>query len=108
MSLTKALIREQLKKVIDPELGINIVDLGLIYNVSIIPALEPESTGILITMTLTTPGCPLAPEFVMMIKEELSQLKDLKSEQIEVEFTFEPPWHQGMMSEEALAQLGLD
>ncbi|MEN8253149.1 MAG: iron-sulfur cluster assembly protein [Patescibacteria group bacterium] len=94
-------IWRSLKNIIDPELGINIIDLGLIYEV------RHEDLGqILIKMTLTTPGCPLAPEFVKMIKGELEKLPKIKKENVEVEFVFDPPWHQGMMSELAKAELG--
>jgi len=95
-------IWESLKKVIDPELGINIVDLGLVYKVK-----RHASGQILIKMTLTTPSCPLAPEFVKMIKEELER-ENIKTENVEIEFTFDPPWHQGMMSQSAKAELGFD
>lgn len=94
-------IWDSLKKVIDPELGINIVDLGLVYEVNC-----HTSGQILIKMTLTTPGCPLAPEFIKMVKTEIEKLDNIKAENIEVEFVFDPPWHQDMMSEMAKAELG--
>lgn len=83
----------------DPELGISIVDLGLIYKVEI------NDKGVVkIKMTLTTAGCPLAGVIEGQIKEALMELKGVS--RVEVSFTFDPPWNQGMMSEEAKAVLG--
>jgi len=95
-------IRETLKVVIDPELGINMVDLGLLYKVEM-----PKAGGIRILMTLTTPGCPLAPYFVEQVQAVLGERFGLEPELVEVQITFDPPWTQDMMDEESLAQLGL-
>ncbi len=108
MKITKKLIETKLKNVIDPELGINIVDLGLIYNIKIHhPSSIIHHPSIIITMTLTSPGCPLAAVFQPLVRQALvdipgfDQYKDLV-----LELTFDPPWHQDMMSERAKAELG--
>jgi metal-sulfur cluster biosynthetic enzyme len=87
-----------LKKIIDPELGINIVDLGLIYKVSIY-----ESGRVNILMTLTTLGCPLAQSIKEQITKSLSLLPGIK--EVEVELTFDPPWSIERMSDEAKGEL---
>ena len=92
-----------LKTVIDPELGINIVDLGLIYKVE-----ETDKQGIFVRMTLTTPGCPLAPYFQEQVPAMIQQATGLSEEEVELKFVFDPPWVQDMMSEEAKAELGFD
>jgi metal-sulfur cluster biosynthetic enzyme len=95
---------DQLKQVIDPELNIDIVALGLIYDVEI-----GESEGqptVYIRMTLTTPGCPLAGVFDQMVKDQVVEVAGVRREHIEVELTFDPPWIPDMMTEEARAELG--
>lgn len=82
----------------DPELHINIVDLGLIYDVVI------EENEIRVTMTLTTPGCPLAPVIDKLIKTALGELG---VDQVEVELVWEPAWSVRRMSEEGKLQLGM-
>lgn len=99
MSLEKEKVREQLKQVIDPELDINIVDLGLIYEVEV-----DEENNVDILMTLTTPGCPLHSVFDEMVRQEVRKLDDV--EDIEVELTFEPRWTPEKMSEEAKDEMG--
>lgn len=103
--LTKDTIYECLHTVIDPELGIDIVNLGLVYDVGI-----EEREGkpfVVITMTLTTPGCPLASMFDRMVRDSLAVLPDYNPEQqTKVNLVFDPPWVTDMMSEEAKAELG--
>ena len=91
-------VREQLKQVIDPELDVNIVDLGLIYEIEV-----DEQENIDILMTLTTPGCPLHGVFDELVKKEVSKL-DVGD--IEVELTFEPRWTPEKMSDEARNEIG--
>ncbi len=89
---------KRLKTVIDPELGINIVDLGLIYS------MELEDTGITVTMTLTTPGCPMHNSMPGWVKKSLSDISpDLK---VDVKLVWQPPWTPDIMSDEAKRQLG--
>jgi len=100
LALTKENVREVLKGVDDPELGVNIVDLGLIYEVAI------DETEVNVLMTLTTPFCPVGPQ----IKASIDQiLRDSISDVTKgsVEFTFNPPWDKDMMSEDAKEELGI-
>jgi metal-sulfur cluster biosynthetic enzyme len=92
-------VREQLKEVIDPELDINIVDLGLIYEVEV-----DEENNVDILMTLTTPGCPLHGVFDELVKKEVGKIDEIG--EIEVELTFEPRWSPEEMSDEARDELG--
>lgn len=83
----------------DPELGISIFQLGLIYDVTV-----DKQNNVRIVMTLTTIGCPLFDHIQGPIVEEVSKLKGVKH--VEVELTFEPPWTPDTMSKEAKIQLG--
>jgi metal-sulfur cluster biosynthetic enzyme len=91
-------LKTALKNVLDPELGVNIVDLGLIYKI------EEKAGNVLVLMTLTTPGCPMSPVFEAMIREELQKVKGVKA--VRVELTFDPPWNPDMMAAETRAALG--
>jgi len=93
----KDLILKKLEEVIDPELGISIVDLGLIYDVSV------KNGRVKIKMTLTTIGCPLFGLIENQIKEKLKEIKSIK--EVEVELTFDPPWTPDRLSEKAKAEL---
>ncbi|MEB3751461.1 metal-sulfur cluster assembly factor [Geobacillus sp. FSL W8-0032] len=88
----------QLKTVIDPELGINVVDLGLIYRLQI------QDGQIDVLMTLTTPGCPLHDSIAGGVKRALEQIDGIHD--VRVQLTWNPPWTPERMSEEALRQLG--
>lgn len=108
--LTRAAVYKKLNEVLDPELRIGLVDLGLIYDVSISPAQtqDGERVRIHILMTLTTPGCPLAGVFGTMVKEGLSGFPGVDIDRdITVELTFDPPWIIDMMNPESRARLGL-
>jgi len=85
----------------DPELGINIVDLGLIYGIKI-----SRDNVVKITMTLTTPGCPLLDYFVDMTASKVRGLKGVKDALVEI--TFDPPWDKSKMSKAARSHLGLN
>ncbi len=95
---TKDSIYDVLKTIPDPELGISIVDLGLIYDVTI------KGSVATVTMTLTTMGCPLFSLISDPIKMGIKQIKGVKN--VVVELTFEPPWTPEKMSEEAKIQMG--
>jgi metal-sulfur cluster biosynthetic enzyme len=97
--LTEAAILDTLRQVIDPELGCNIVDLGLIYSVSI------TATSVAVTMTLTTPGCPMHESIRWGAQEALLNLDGI--EQAEVEVVWDPPWHPSMMTELGRAATGV-
>lgn len=98
--ITEGEIYRQLKKVNDPELHINIVDLGLIYNVT-----THQDGTVNILMTLTFPGCPLGALIHKEINEKVGSLKEVKK--IDLKITFDPPWDLTKVSEEAKAQLGI-
>ena len=89
--LNEALILETLRQVIDPEIGCNIVDLGLIYNTRI------EGAKVSIQMTLTTPGCPMHESIAWGVKNALRNLEGV--EEAEVEIVWDPPWNPAMMSD---------
>lgn len=103
MNVTSSAVRESIREhVIDPELGINIVDLGLIYGIDI------EKDEIVIRMTLTTPGCPLVSVFEMMVRDAVRQTPGFdQTKQVRIELTFDPPWDRSKMSEKAKAELGV-
>jgi metal-sulfur cluster biosynthetic enzyme len=106
MKLTQKNIYSCLKQVIDPELGIDIVALGLIYKVEVFP---DEKIKVVITMTLTSPGCPLAGAFDGMVRDSLFDIENLdRNKEVEVILTFDPPWLPDMMDEEAKAELGFE
>jgi metal-sulfur cluster biosynthetic enzyme len=97
--LSKKFLLEKLKNVPDPELGISIVDLGLVYDVKIDKKGRAE-----VIMTLTTMGCPLFELISEPIKQELKKIKGVK--EVIVELTFDPPWNPDKMSKEAKVKLG--
>lgn len=92
-------IIERLKTVFDPEIPVNIYDLGLIYNISV-----DDKSIAHITMTLTAPNCPVAESLPVEVKEVVSAIEGITD--CEVEVTFDPPWTKDMMSEEAMLDLG--
>jgi metal-sulfur cluster biosynthetic enzyme len=97
---TKEQILEALKNVHDPELGINIVDLGLVYVVEVVP----EDRSVRIEYTLTTMGCPIGPLIEHQMNEMLKGFEGI--ERVDAEMVLRPPWTPEMMSEEAKAALG--
>ena len=104
MSLSEDQVREELKKVIDPELFVNIVDLGLIYEVSI-EEQEEGGNKVQIEMTMTSPMCPAGPQLVGNSKQVLGQLEEVND--VEVKIVLDPPWTPDRMSEDARDQLGI-
>ena len=93
-------VRNSLRKVLDPELHINIVDLGLVYDVR-------EEGGVAeVEMTLTSPGCPLASVIDKDVKEVVMKIPGIKK--VTLELVWDPPWTSDMMSDEAKAELGFD
>lgn len=92
-------VLESLRKVIDPEIGLNIVDLGLIYRVEVV-----EDDSVQIEFTLTSPGCPLADVIEADIRRVLKDDHDL--DQVEMQLVWSPPWNLDFMSEEARLELG--
>jgi FeS assembly SUF system protein len=89
-----------LKTIYDPEIPVDIYELGLIYDV-----LVNEENDVKILMTLTSPNCPVAETLPVEVEEKVKSLNAIKD--AEVEITFDPPWTQDLMSEEAKLELGL-
>ena len=92
-------IIETIKNVYDPEIPVNIYELGLIYEIKV-----DEDHNAHILMTLTTPNCPVAESLPEEVREKVEGIDGIKK--VEVELTFEPPWDKDMMSEAALLELG--
>jgi metal-sulfur cluster biosynthetic enzyme len=93
-------VRENLKGVYDPEIGVNIVDLGLVYDTDV-----ADNGDVLVTMTLTSLGCPLGP---VIVQEVTGALKDLPGiGNVDVKLVWSPPWSPELMSEEAKDELGI-
>jgi metal-sulfur cluster biosynthetic enzyme len=95
----RARVMEGLKEVHDPELGINIVDLGLVYDVSI------DDDTVHVTYTLTTMGCPIGPLIEEQIRRMIEPIEGV--DQVDAEMVLSPPWTPDKMSEEAKAALGM-
>ena len=93
------LIVEVLRNIYDPEIPVNIYELGLIYEININDQYEVK-----ILMTLTSPNCPVAESLPVEVRESVGAIPEVKK--AEVELTFEPPWDQEMLSEEAKLELG--
>jgi FeS assembly SUF system protein len=89
-----------LKNTFDPEIPVNVYDLGLIYKIDV-----DDNKQVEITMTLTAPNCPMADELLMEIKEKTELIPGVKG--VAINLTFDPPWDKDMMSEEAMLELGL-
>jgi FeS assembly SUF system protein len=96
----KAQVINALQGVYDPEIPVNIYDLGLIYGVNV-----SDSGIVLIDLTLTTPGCPVAQTFPGMVRDAVIQVEGVTD--ADVELVWDPPWNQDMMSEAAKLELGL-
>ena len=97
--ITKKIVEDKLRQVLDPELGINIVDLGLIYKITT----SGNDTNIL--MTLTFPGCPLGSVIQKEVNEKVGKIKSIG--RINLKITFDPPWDLSKISSEARAELGI-
>jgi FeS assembly SUF system protein len=89
-----------LKTIFDPEIPVDIYELGLIYDVFV-----NEDYHVKILMTLTTPNCPVAETLPLEVEEKVKSINEVKD--AEVEITFDPPWSQDLMSEEAKLELGM-
>lgn len=94
-------VKAQLKKVLDPELGVSIVDLGLIYDITV-----SGDGACVVTMTLTTIGCPLFAQIQKEIEDRVMEIDAV--EDIKINLTFDPPWDVSKMTEEVRIELGLD
>ena len=92
-------IVKELKSIFDPEIPVDIYELGLIYDVFV-----NEDNEVKILMTLTTPNCPVAETLPQEVEEKIKSIDEVKT--AEVEITFDPPWTKDLMSEEAKVELG--
>jgi FeS assembly SUF system protein len=100
----KAIVEKSIaaiQQIFDPEIPVNIYDLGLIYGIDV----DPETSAVKITMTLTAPGCPVAGSLVEQVEQHVENIDEVPS--ATVELTFDPPWEKSMMSEAAQLELGL-
>lgn len=99
-ALTKDAIFESLKEVYDPEIGVNIVDLGLVYDADI-----KQNNDVEVTMTLTSMGCPLGPVIISDVQKAVGTLGT--AGEVQVRIVWSPPWSPDMMSEDARDELGI-
>jgi probable FeS assembly SUF system protein SufT len=103
--LTEQMVIDQLKTVFDPEIPVNIVDLGLVYGCSI-TTIQGDDRRIDVKMTMTAPGCGMGNVLKADVERKLASLPQVK--EVQVDIVFDPPWQAGRMSEAARLQLGLD
>lgn len=96
----EANIVKVLKTVYDPEIPVNVYDLGLIYDIDV-----KENNTAEITMTLTAPNCPVADQVLMEVKTAVEQVEGIK--EADVNLVFDPPWDQSMLTDEAKLELGM-
>ena len=104
MAITEESVREELKKVFDPELFVNIIDLGLVYRVDL-AARDDGQTDVKIEMTMTSPMCPAGPQLIGQSKLVVRQLEGIHD--VDVKVVMDPPWSPDKMTEEARDQLGI-
>lgn len=109
MALSEDVVREALKSVIDPELFVNIVDLGLIYGVTVEDAPPAEDNvpreNVKIDMTMTSPACPAGPQLISQSREAIKRLEGVND--VEIKLVMTPPWTPDCMTEDARDQLGI-
>ena len=99
MSDIKNKVIEEIKKIYDPEIPVNIYELGLIYKIDV-----DEKNKVNIDMTLTSPNCPVAESLPKEVEDKVKSIDEVKD--AEVEITFDPPWTKDLMSDEAKLELG--
>ena len=98
MNLKEKIITE-IKKIYDPEIPVNIYELGLIYDIKV------DDNNVEVKMTLTSPNCPVAESLPKEVKDSILKIKDVKD--VDLKLVWEPPWNQTMMSEAAKLELNL-
>ena len=99
MSEIKTKVIEEIKKIYDPEIPVNIYDLGLIYDVSV------KDKDVIVKMTLTSPNCPVAESLPNEVKNSILEIKEVNN--VNLDLVWEPPWDKSMMSEAAKLELNL-
>ena len=100
MSEIKSKVIEVIKKIYDPEIPVNIYELGLIYDIHV-----DKDNNVKIDMTLTTPNCPVAESLPKEVKDSIMEIKEVNK--VELDLVWEPPWNKSMMSEAAKLELNL-
>ena len=103
MAISEESVRETLKQVIDPELFVNIIDLGLVYVVDLVEA--GDKVDVKIEMTMTSPACPAGPQLISQSKAVLTAVEGVGN--VEVKVVMIPPWTPDRMTEDARDQLGI-
>lgn len=104
MAIEEDKVREALKQVIDPELFVNVVDLGLIYEIKISDTDEGKS-NVAVQMTMTSPACPAGPQLLGQSKDFVGRLEGVN--EVDVRLVMDPPWTPDRMTEDARDQLGI-
>ena len=99
MNLKDKVIKE-IKKIYDPEIPVNIYELGLIYNIKV-----DDENNVKVDMTLTTPNCPVAESLPKEVKDSIMEIKEVNK--VDLELVWDPPWDKSMMSEAAKLELNL-
>ena len=99
MDLKEKIITE-IKKIYDPEIPVNIYELGLIYDIKV-----DKENNVKVNMTLTTPNCPVAESLPKEVKDSIMQIKEVKN--VDLDLVWDPPWDKTMMSESAKLELNL-
>ena len=100
MNDIKNKVIEKIKKIYDPEIPVNIYELGLIYDIKV-----DEKNNVKVNMTLTTPNCPVAESLPKEVKDSIMQIKEVKN--VDLDLVWDPPWDKTMMSESAKLELNL-
>ena len=104
MPIAEDKVREALKQVIDPELFVNIVDLGLIYEIKV-EAADDDKSNVVVEMTMTSPACPAGPQLLGQSKDFVGRLDEVA--EVDVKLVMTPPWTPDRMTEDARDQLGI-
>ena len=104
MPIAEDKVREALKQVIDPELFVNIVDLGLIYEIKV-EAADDDKSNVVGEMTMTSPACPAGPQLLGQSKDFVGRLDEVA--EVDVKLVMTPPWTPDRMTEDARDQLGI-
>ncbi len=105
MALAEDKVREALKQVIDPELYVNIVDLGLVYVIQVQDENDDGRHDVKVEMTMTSPMCPAGPQLVAGVKNAAEGMDEVET--CEVKVVMDPPWSQDMMTDDARDHLGI-
>ena len=100
LKVTREDVVEAMKDVYDPEIPVNVVDLGLVYNVDV------NEGAVYVQMTLTAPGCGMGPMIAQQAEWRIAEMQGVND--VEVEMTFDPPWSQEMITEDGKKLLGID